>query len=244
MVAADMTVRYAIYWAPPPTSPLARFAAAWLGRDPEGGSPDARPAIDGLTESELSELTSEPARYGFHGTLKPPFRLADGRTKAELCAAVASFAAARAPFSAPPLALKAIGSFIALVPNAPSPDLDRLAADCVADLDGFRAPAGQEEIARRRRAKLTDRQDALLLRWGYPYVMEEFRFHLTLTGRLPPELRESVPAALTPLVAPFTDAPLRVEDLTLFVQPDADAPFVVARRFPLLGLPAAMGDAA
>jgi hypothetical protein len=28
------------------------------------------------------------------------------------------------------------------------------------------------------------RQRNYLDRWGYPYVMEEFRFHMTLTGRL------------------------------------------------------------
>ena len=33
---------------------------------------------------------------------------------------------------------------------------------------------------------LTDRQEALLTQWGYPYVMEEFRFHITLTGALDP----------------------------------------------------------
>ena len=62
-----------------------------------------------------------------------------------------------------------------------------MAGACVRDLDEFRAPAGEAELARRRKAGLSARQEALLTQWGYPYVFEEFRFHLTLSGRLPEE---------------------------------------------------------
>src|SRR5262249_2220033 len=45
-------------------------------------------------------------------------------------------------------------------------------------------PLTDADRARRNPARLTPRQRDYLERWGYPYVMEEFRFHMTLTGRL------------------------------------------------------------
>ena len=51
----------------------------------------------------------------------------------------------------------------------------------------FARPPGAAELERRRKAGLSAAQEKMLLRWGYPYVLDEFRFHLTLTGRLQPE---------------------------------------------------------
>ncbi|MCC7274052.1 MAG: DUF1045 domain-containing protein [Alphaproteobacteria bacterium] len=230
-----MRPRHAIYWSPPAGSGLARFAAAWLGRDPGGGIVGARPAVPGFAAAAVDEMVAEPARYGFHGTLKPPFHLAAGTDRARLDAAFDAFAAARPPFTAPKLALRAIGGFLALVPDAPAPALDALAADCVAFFDRFRAPSEPGELERRRRADLSPRQQELLARWGYPYVMDEFRFHLTLTGRLAPEVRPRLLAALAPLAAPFCTQPLAVDQIALFVQPGPDAPFTIVRRAALRG---------
>src|SRR5207245_1192733 len=82
-----------------------------------------------------------------------------------------------------------ISGFIAVIPAEPVAELQQLAADCARDFDSFRAPLGAEDRARRRPEKLTERQRDYLDRWGYPYVMEEFRFHMTLTGRLDAERR-------------------------------------------------------
>ena len=157
-------MRYAIYYTPPTESALARFGAAWFARK--------------------AACLDAPRRYGFHGTLKAPFRLADQASEAELLCAVERFAGPRTVLSGPPLRLAALADFLALVPSEPFEELDRLAADCVTAFDRFRAPLGEEELARRRRAGLSPHQEALLLRWGYPYVMDAFRFHLTLTERL------------------------------------------------------------
>ncbi len=227
-----MSARYAVYFAPPPGSALAEFGAVWLGRDCADGTARAQPAVDGLSPTRLAEITTSPRHYGFHGTLKPPFALADGCCEADLLAAVAAFAAARAGFDAPPLRVAALSGFTALVLSAPCPAMRDLAADCVRDLDRFRAPAGAAELARRRAAGLSPRQDALLRAWGYPYVMDEFRFHMTLTERLPAADRAVVMAALAPLAAPVTEAPLQVDGIAVFHQPDRESPFNLLRRFP------------
>lgn len=211
------------------------FGRRWLGRDVDRGSDVERLQVAGLAADDLAAATADPRHYGFHGTLKPPFALADGRSVDELLSAAAAFGRARARFAIERLELRVIDGFIALVPHARSAALDALAADCVRDFDRFRAPADGAELARRRAARLTARQDELLARWGYPYVMEEFRFHLTLTGRLAEPARGAVLRALAPLTAPLCAAPVAVRDIVIFRQPDRAAPFDVLARCPLAG---------
>jgi len=103
-----MPARYAIYYAPKPDSPLDRFGAAWLGRSAHTGAAVDRTAVPGIEPRRLHELTAEPRRYGFHGTLKPPFALREGTTAADLVEAARAFAAVRAPFLLPPLRLAAL----------------------------------------------------------------------------------------------------------------------------------------
>ncbi|GIT90660.1 phosphonate metabolism protein [Jannaschia pagri] len=171
--------RFAVYFVPP-DGPLAEFGAAWLGWDVVRGQTITQPDIPGL-----SDITATPRKYGLHGTLKPPFRLAEGCDPAALEQAVADLARGLAPATCDGLALTTLGSFLALTPHGDGAGLARVAAACVTGLDDFRAAPDEAELARRRSAGLSDRQEALLTAWGYPYVLEEFRFHLTLSGRLP-----------------------------------------------------------
>lgn len=226
-----MAARYALYYAPSDDSAFAAFGATWLGRDAASGERRIQPTVAGLTADRLAALTDDPRRYGFHGTLKPPFALADGTTEPELFAALDAFAATSVPVVSPPLCLAAIGHFLALIPRASSPGLDALAEAAVRHFDRFRRPAGADELARRRRSGLTARQDAYLETWGYPYVMEEFRFHLTLTG---PVVDDGERAALIDYLSeatrPFTECPFTADELTLFVQSAPDQPFRIIRR--------------
>lgn len=165
--------------------------------------------------------------------MKPPFALAPGRTVDELLDAASAFARHRSGFAIEHLELRVIDGFIALVPRDRTPPLDALAADCVRDFDRFRAPADAAELARRRSARLSPRQDELLAQWGYPYVLEEFRFHLTLTGRLAEPMRGTILRVLQPLTAPLCAAPVAVRDVVIFQQPERTAPFHVLARCPL-----------
>ncbi|MGC1505374.1 MAG: DUF1045 domain-containing protein [Sulfitobacter sp.] len=171
--------RFAIYYVPP-EGDLASFGAAWLGWDVVRGREASQPDLPGL-----HDITMTPQKYGFHGTLKPPFRLASGHSVKTLQTAVSELAVGLAPAVCDGLKLGTFGRFLALIPDGDLNALHRVAAACVRVLDGFRAPASEAELARRRNAGLNAGQERLLMKWGYPYVMEEFRFHLTLTGRLP-----------------------------------------------------------
>lgn len=231
--------RYAIYFAPEAGSPLARFGAAWLGWDAEARAEVPRLAVPGLP-APIETLTETPRRYGFHGTLKAPFRLAEGRAFAELDAAAAALAGAIAPFDAPPLT-PFVTRFLSLRPAGPCLELDALAARCVEELDEFRAPPSEAELERRRAAGLTEAQDANLVRWGYPYVFDLFRFHLTLTGAFPAPALDAAHAALSHTLAPFAAAPTPVREICIFGDPGGGAPFHLLRRHRLGG--ASHGDA-
>jgi Protein of unknown function (DUF1045) len=126
-----------------------------------------------------------------------------------------------------------ISGFIACTLSAPSRPLEDLASDCVRALEPFRAPPSDEEIARRRQGGLTPRQDAYLLEWGYPYVFEEFRFHMTLTGRLEEPLRGRVLAILQVRSKAIAGTPLSIDAIAVYEQPDRDRPFLMSARYPL-----------
>ncbi|TGU42122.1 DUF1045 domain-containing protein, partial [Mesorhizobium sp. M00.F.Ca.ET.186.01.1.1] len=90
--------------------------------------------------------TASARRYGFHATLKAPFRLAENETEATLRAALDSFAEAAQPVTIPRLVVGQIDGFFALVPEAPMPALNRFAGDVVLAFDRFRAPLTEAEI--------------------------------------------------------------------------------------------------
>jgi putative phosphonate metabolism protein len=220
--------RYAIYYAPRPGG-FARAAASWLGWDAEAGSAVAQPAL--ILPRALSEITAEPRKYGFHATLKPPFRLAEGYEIADLRQAVTSLARSLAPLRLEGLSLAPLGGFLALQPMGDTSDLADLAAEVVRSLDPYRASLTEAETARRRPESLTPRQRELLAVYGYPYVMEEFRFHLTLTDRLGAELAEVQRAAETHF-AGLIPQPFDLEDLCLFGE-DRAGRFHLLHRYPL-----------
>jgi putative phosphonate metabolism protein len=224
--------RYAVYYAPEPGSPLAELGTGWLGRDCATGAERPLPAVPGITPERLAAITSSARGYGFHATLKAPFHLKAGRNLAGLEAAAAGFAAARAPIPVT-LGLRSLGGFLALMMTPPDHRVLALAADVVQELDGFRALPSDAELARRRESALSAQQEALLQRWGYPYVMGEFQFHMTLTCRLPdgPE-RAAIVTALEPRVTPVVAGPVAIDAIALFVQERKAGPFLMVRRFP------------
>ncbi|MCX7302548.1 MAG: DUF1045 domain-containing protein [Rhodobacterales bacterium] len=226
-------VRYAIYLVP--TGDFAAFGAAWLGWDITLGHAVTHPAVEGLPRP-LTELTAAARTYGFHATIKPPFRLAAETSPDDLTAAAATLAACEAPFDCAGLELTEMDGFLALTPTGDTTRLAALAARVVADLDRFRAPAPPEETARRRAVGLTSKQEEYLTRWGYPYVMDQFHAHFTLTGRLAPTEAPVLRDLLTPLTAPFTTGPFRVDSICLVGQ-QASGGFRLFNRLTLTGRP-------
>jgi hypothetical protein len=239
-----MTGRFAIY-AAPGTGPadaagalLREQAERWLGRS-AAGDPVTPGVPAGWTRAAVDAMTASARRYGFHATFKAPFRLAAGCTPGDLDAALAAFAAGRAGALVPRLRLARLGGFYALVPGAEAAGLHALADEVVTRFDGFRAPATAAELARRRPASLTPRQRELLKAWGYPYVLDEFRFHLTLTDRIPAGQRFAVERTLRDWFSASIGVTVPVDALALFTETEPGAPFALQAVHPLRPVPSA-----
>jgi putative phosphonate metabolism protein len=227
--------RYAIYYAAAQGSALDRFGAEHLGYDAWTGEDLPFPAAVQQARSDWRGLTQDPRKYGFHATLKAPMALASGNTEPELMTACARFAAMPRPVPRIVPVVQSISGFTAVVPAERSAALEALAADCVRDFDAFRAPLTPEDRARRNPEKLTPRQREYLDRWGYPYVMEEFRFHMTLTGRLEASQREAVRMLLEDRFTAIGLSTLAIDRIALFRQDDAAARFKIIGQWPLAG---------
>lgn len=228
--------RYAIYFKPDPGHALSVFGASVIGYDPDNGADcPLHPALGAI--AGWREMTDEPRRYGFHATLKAPFRLNAACDEADLIAACDAFARTRQGAGEISLSVGEIGNFIALKPEQPSEALAALAADCVRFFDRFRAPLSAEERARRKPHLLTARQREQLERYGYPYVLEDFRFHMTLTGPLPDVARAEVLPILRALYAP-QQRPVLIDSIAIFRQATPAERFIVIHRAALRPGPA------
>lgn len=209
--------RVALYYAPAADDALALAAASWF----------AAP--------ERLAIGAEARRYGFHATLKPPFRLRDGCGWEEVLAAAHDLARGIAPFPLPRLDVADLDGFLALRETEPSPALQALADAAVAELDHLRAPPTPAEIARRNPERLRPAQRRMLERWGYPHCFATWFFHMTLSRRL--DAAEH--ARWRPEAAAHFAAALglsrRVAAISLLVEPEQGAAFSEVARVPLRG---------
>lgn len=230
-----MSERLAIYFAPSAESPLWTRAASWLGRDPLGAA--VEPGLPaGVSREALDARTISARRYGFHATIKAPFRLGFGHDRRDLERALEGFAARMAPVAIGPLKLALIDGFLALIPGAQSEALTGFAAEVVTAFDSFRAPPTREERERRMSSgKLTARQVELMEQWGYPYVLEQFQLHMTLTDRLAEAERPFWFEAAATHFGPLANADTLLDRLVLFHEAEPGAPFTRLGDYPLTG---------
>lgn len=241
---AGATPRYALYFTPRPGGAHWLAGSRWLGRCAATRQALEQPQIAGLAAPEQQRLTAAPRRYGWHATLKAPFALAAGVDLAALRAALQALASSLTAFDLPPLEVLRLRDFLALVPaqdaapGGAQAALAQAAAACVTQLQPLAAPLSAADLERRRSAAgLTPRQEQLLRLWGYPFVLDEFRFHLSLTGSLqavPQQAQQLLLAAARRHFAELTGSPgLRFDGLALFVEPAAGADLVLLERLEL-----------
>ncbi|HEY1609906.1 MAG TPA: DUF1045 domain-containing protein [Paraburkholderia sp.] len=229
--------RFALYYAPPRHSVWWQAGCAWLGRDPETGETLAPPPLAQLEGSggigrPLSALTIAPRRYGWHATLVAPFRLAPEVTPDGLLDVALDWAASRRRFAVP-VEAATISSFVAVRPADAAGDaaLRDLAADALRALASLRAQPAAADLARRLEAPLTARQRELLTQWGYPYVFDEFRFHMTLSDSLD-DAHERDRLADAWNARMQSAGALPVDGAAIYVEPEPGAPFVLWQRVP------------
>jgi len=228
----EMGPRYAIYFVPPAASKLYRYGSSVLGYDCYTGAPVHFPQrlSDGAAVN-WSEVTAAPRRYGFHATLKAPFYLSPFCTEPQLINALDNFARLGHPIHSFAPTVRLFNGFAAVVPVKAAVSLDALAASCTTLFDAYRAPMSPQERARRVALGLSQGQIQNLDRWGYPYVMSEYRFHMTLTGQLVPSRQRTVVATLLDDLQRMGVEPIiAVDELALVKQGTPSDPFRVLCR--------------
>ena len=227
--------RYAIYFVPPVDSRLYQFGCSILGYDCYTGEAAPRSADFGVAAADWDKLTEEPRRYGFHATLKAPFHLSRACTEGQLIGAVHGFAGLS--HSVPTIApiIRMLSGFAAIVPERHEAAIGALATKCTTMFDGFRAPTSPQERAQRLALGLNERQIQNLDRWGYPFLFSEFRFHLTLTGKIRSDRCEEVLASLRRTFDRTCGSqPIAIDRLALMRQDDRNANFRVILQAPLM----------
>lgn len=212
--------RYAIYHLP--GGALGDFGAGWLGWDARTGRPCPRPAdLPAALSTEAPALTEVPRRYGFHATLKAPFRLAEGQRPDHLALALRLICDHLAAFELP-LEARTDWGFVSLRPaGVQPPQLLALELALVTRLDEFRAPLSAEEYDRRRPDALPAQARKHLDHWGYPFVLELFHYHLTLSRALPADRAAALRDALLPHLAPLIAPPMPVQAVALMGEDEA-----------------------
>jgi hypothetical protein len=224
-----MFERYAIFYTP--TGALADFGAQWLGWDSAHGRPVVQPEIAGI---DVPTITQTARKYGLHGTLKAPFKLAEGCDLAQLQDVATTFATGQPAFEIGAPTLRHDSGFVALRPRSQQIGLRDFAAVAVKAFDGFRAALTDVDIARRREANLTARQDQQMLDWGYPFIFDDFHFHLTLSGFMEAGEAAQVIDALSPRLESIVPTPFVIDGITLMGQDDRGM-FHQIHRYTLTG---------
>lgn len=220
-------MRCAIYFIPAREDPLTVAATRWLGRDAYTGERVESGVVEGLIDEDRAFLTAPVRRFGFHGTLRAPFQLVEGYSIDTLARTLTRFARERHSLLIPRTDIRLLDSFFCLVSDGPSPDVNALAAEVVMSFDHFRAPMSEGELERRYPLRLTDRQHANLLAWGHPFVLDDYRFHMSLTGPVPKDEQAYVLTVLKRYFGALTSAPLLIDQLALFYEPEPNAPMCI-----------------
>ncbi|ARO31211.1 hypothetical protein NXC14_CH03305 [Rhizobium sp. NXC14] len=226
-------MRYAICFTPPASDPLSLVAANWLGRNVFSGDMVEPPAVRGLGIHEIAFYTAVPRRYGFHGVLKAPFRLSAETSESQLLRDLMRFAGTYAPFQIPGLEIARLGNFYSLVPSAPCERIQYLASAIVQEFDRFRAPLSEADIERSDPDGLSAAQFANLHRWGNPYVMEEFRFHMPVTGPIHTIDMPRIEPVLGTIFEPVLREPVIVSNVALMIEEGTGGPFRVHSLHPM-----------
>ena len=225
--------RYAIYFSPYPDTFLDKVGSRWLGWNPKKGKITNHSKIKNPKFVDLKSITEKARIYGLHGTLKAPFVLKEKYSYKDLISDVELISKRHRKFIIRNLVLKKLGSFYALVPERSTKALKSLADDCVSSLDKFRKPPSSTELEKRRSNGLDFQEEVNLKKWGYPYVFNKYKFHITLTGeiRLGEEknIRETIELNFQKVIG----YPLPFLDICLFGQRD-DRYFCELKRFSLL----------
>lgn len=226
-----MTARFAIYFAPDDDSPLGVFGATVLRRKAHCPQEwiNASPPVEFHDTKVWQNTVQKPAHYGFHATIKAPFELAAGISADDLKASLERFCASQSSILLSGLAPSRTCRYDALAFDQQPAAVKILAGSCVEAFEPFRAPLTSVDEDRRKSVGLNQQQLHYLGEYGYPYIFDEFNFHMTLSGAKPDN--NAYLRWLTALYESLVTEPPLLDRLCLFKQDTRQAPFIRISEF-------------
>jgi hypothetical protein len=216
-------MRYAIYFCPTGDTALGRLGHDWLAESTPA------PELPGISAERRNALLVKVRRYGWHATIRAPFTPLAEVAYDDVRRAVISVANACASFELP-LRINHLAGFLALRPPVDEDSPRQLAATCLgALLPLCAAPSG--EVLERRSTGLDAHEISLLQSHGYPYVLDRYRFHLTLSAPATEPEEQAMRHWLEPRVAELP--PTRVDALSICGEVTPGSAFELIERIAL-----------
>jgi hypothetical protein len=216
-------MRYAIYFCPASDTALGRLGHDWLAASPHA------PELPGISTERRNALLVKARRYGWHATIRAPFTPAVDVAYDDVRRAVVSVAHACASFELP-LHIHRLAGFLALRPCVDGAAPKQLATTCLKALLPLCAPLSKEMLDRRSVGLDAD-EVRLLQGYGYPYVLDRYRFHLTLSAPAIESEENVMREWLEPRVAELP--PTRVDALSICREATPGGAFELVERIPL-----------
>jgi Protein of unknown function (DUF1045) len=216
-------MRYAIYFCPASDTALGRLGQNWLAASPHA------PELTGISTERRNALLFKVRRYGWHATIRAPFMPAVDVAYDDVRRAVASVAHACASFELP-LHIHRLAGFLALRPCVDGAAPKQLAAICLTALLPLCAPLSNE-VLERRSVGLDADEAGLLQGYGYPYVLDRYRFHLTLSAPATESEENAMREWLEPRVAELPST--RMDALSICREATPGGAFELVERIPL-----------
>jgi hypothetical protein len=216
-------MRYAIYFCPASDTALGRLGQDWLAASPHA------PELPGISTERRNALLVKVRRYGWHATIRAPFTPAADVGYDDVHRAVTSVAHACASFALP-LHVHRLAGFLALRPCVDGVAPKQLATTSLKVLLPLCAPPSKETLDRRSVGLDAD-EVALLQSHGYPYVLDRYRFHLTLSAPAIESEEQAMREWLGPRVAELPSA--RVDALSICREVTPGGAFELIERIPL-----------
>lgn len=224
--------RYYVGYAPHPNSKLWKFTAAWLGYDCARDSTPKTVLTLGLPKKIHQEAVSSALRIGFSCIFYPPFKLRNEVDIKELVLHSQTFCHTLSPVKTGALKVQSNGGQIIIAPISTDQKVINLASECVLFYDNFRLKDPPIPINNQLHKALSQRQRDYLVKWGNPYVFEEFSFSMPLTGRIAKTISDPLTEYLQNQLIHYLSHGLTVDGLYLFGQKAGSEPARLLNYFP------------
>ena len=231
--------RVAIYFLPKKNSSLENFGKNLLGRDINKKKKISLTRRQkyfinrGFTYfDELKDYCEQPAKYGFHATLKAPFRLKRNVKTKNFYDVISHIAAQHSRFKIKGLKIVYSKKFTFITSRKPNKLLINLENDLVKHLDTFRAELNKTEIKKRIPDSLTFKQNKYLKEWGYPFVFDQFKFHMTLMNQNNNKLSNKQKLELEKLIYKISNNVIEFNEISLLGE-NKNGYFEEIKRFKL-----------